>query len=452
VRKTIVTLILVLVVLAAGLAGAVSLVRMKRKPQVKPIRATVTKVRAPKLQPRKNYRVEIIGYGTARPKVEMEIAPRVGGQVVERTDAFFSGRRARGPGDGRPGQVLFRLDDEPFRLAVDNATQQVEVLQAKLATLAQEEKNLQSTISIQADLVAAELRQLERTEALIDRDVGTRHEADVKRVVVLAAKRTLQDLQNQLRMIGPRRQELQAQLAQARVSLDQAKLDLGYATYTAPVTGRIIDCTLEAGEFVQAGQVRGSMYGTDVMEVAVSIPAGDLQWIPSGELQACKPGSAEPGQAIPARVVWVEPGRTNAAEWAGCVERVEAGVEAQTRTARLVVRVKNPPAGSDKRMLDLNMYCEVHILGRELAEAFLLPRTAILGGEAVYVIEDGRLARREVTIARFTDNQALILPGGGLCAGDRVITGYLPKPVLGMRIEPLDAPQTQSASAPATGS
>lgn len=451
-RKTIVTILLVAVVIAAGLAGAVTLVRMKRQPQKRPIRATVTKVRAPKLVPQKNYRVEIIGFGTARPMVEMDIAPRVGGQVIERTDAFYSGRRVRGPADGKAAQVLFRLDDEPFRLAVDNASQQVEILQAKLATLAQEEKNLKSTISIQADLVETEQRQLERTEALIGRNVGTRHEADVKRVVVLAAKRTLQDMQNQLRMIGPRRQELQAQLAQARVALDQAKLNLGYATYTAPVTGRIINSTLEVGEFVQPGQACGAMYSTEVMEVAVSIPAGDLQWIPSGELQACKAGPVAPGQSIPARVVWSEAGQGQAIEWPGCVERVEAGVEAQTRTARLVVRVENPPPGSDKRMLDLNMYCEVHILGRQLDEAFLLPRTAILGGQAVYVIEDGRLARRKITIARFTDNQALILPGGGLRAGDRVVTGYLPRPVLGMRIEPLDEPQTQPASAPAAGS
>jgi len=100
------------------------------------------------------------------------------------------------------------------------------------------------------------------------------------------------------------------------------------------------------------------------------------------------------------------------------------------------------------------MFCKVTIAGRRVPRAFLLPRQAILPDGSVYVVNAGRLHQKPVRPARLTGEEAMLLPGGGIEAGDRVIVGYVPKPVPGMKVEAVDSLSasggagTRPASAP----
>ena len=84
-------------------------------------------------------------------------------------------------------------------------------------------------------------------------------------------------------------------------------------------------------------------------------------------------------------------------------------------------------------------------------EAYLLPRRAILPDGSVYVAEEGKLRRRKVKVARWTGEEVMLLPGGGVAEGDRVIVGYVPKPVLGMAVRAVDSLGEASKPPPASG-
>ena len=63
-----------------------------------------------------------------------------------------------------------------------------------------------------------------------------------------------------------------------------------------------------------------------------------------------------------------------------------------------------------------------------------IPRRALLeGNRAIVVMEDNRIAFRDLVIPRLTRETALV--SGGLEAGDRVVLTRLSAPVIGMEVE-----------------
>lgn len=463
-KRIFVTLILAGVLLGVVVFGVVTMTRNKPQPQRAQPRAYAARVQAPPIQVLLNKQVEIIGYGAAQPRTRMDLAPRITGEVVYKSDAFRSGRTVRGPEKGKSeGEVLFRIDPKPFQLAVDSAQQGISLLEAQLASLEQEKTNLESTQTLLEEMTQLEKQQLERVQSVHKRGVGTQNEVDIAQAKYITTRNNLQATQNQLRMIPERRLVLEAEREAARVKLRQATLDLGYTTYRCPATGRVIRAEVELGEQVQAGQVCGELYGTENMEIPVAIPSSDIRWLDPEAVKACieqNPDRSN-GKVIAVRVSWSIPGGQTL-EWAGTVERIEAGVQAQTRTASLIVSVDNPAQdgseSDDFIRLDINMYCKVMILGRVVPESFLLPRNAVQPDGTVYIAQPDprvhsgyRLEQRKIEVARFTDNQAMILPDGGLSAGDRVVLQAPPKAVLGMALdmaEPLPSPTTTPTTTP----
>lgn len=454
--RVLLNIVLSLVVLAvAGLLVYLLFVHRTRPEQRKGGKV-IPKVLAPPIRPRLNYRVEIVGYGSARPRVQLEITPQVGGIVVEKAPNFLSGKYVR------KGQVLFRIDRTDYDLSVKRAERRIDLIKAQLSQLVQEQKNLTESRKIESERVELAGEQLKKAVKLLEKNAASENEVDLARETLLVRKSQLQKILNSLALIRSQRRRLDAELASAGAELDQAKVNLDRCTLRSPVTGRVLESRIEVGQTARAGGVCGKIYGTDVMEVPVSVLATDLEWLDPELLELCKHGDLpkNPSRRIKARVEWRRSKNAGPITWVGCVERIEAGLEAKTRTATLVVRVKNPelnnPDGAAVPMLETNMFCKVTIAGRKVPGAYVLPREAILPDGSVYVavkaaprieflwygkakvVIDYRLHKRPVSVARFTNEEAIILPDGGISESDRVVIGPVAKPVIGRKVKPVD--------------
>ena len=429
-------------VLAAAGGIAAWMILTRPDPTRRPPERNVPVVLGPKIQPLRNHRVELIGSGSARPKVRLKIIPQVSGVVVEKSESFLSGRSVR------RGQLLCQIDKTDYELARDAAKGRVELLDRQIQRLDQQQANLAEMEKIEQGLIRLSEKQLSNAKQLLSRGAGAENDVDTAEQGLLLRRAVRQGILNQQALIEPQRNELLAQKRIAEVEHSRAKTDYDRTTLTSPVNGRSLGCNIEVGEHVQAGSVCGELYGTDVMEVPIAIPSGDLQWIDTELLKACEGGEGKnPSKVIAARLERKDHGTGRRVQWPGRVERLEAGVEAATRMARLVVVVRNDKLPPGTPPLDINMFCTATIFGKELPEAFLIPRSAILPNGGVYVVEDGKLAIRQVRVARFSDTHALILPGNGIDTGDRVVIGPVPKPVLGMSVQAIDEPSTR----PTTG-
>jgi membrane fusion protein (multidrug efflux system) len=187
------------------------------------------------------------------------IAPKVGGylqQVLVKDNERV-----------RTGQVLARIDDRDFKVALDQARADVAAAQATIASK-------QAQLDVQQAVINAAKATLD-----VDQAAVTFAAQDNKRYTDLAASGSgsVQNAQQAQARIASARallardaanltsavkqvDLLQAEIVQARAALarveavqGQAELNLGYTTISAPIDGIVGNRTLRVGQFVQAG-------------------------------------------------------------------------------------------------------------------------------------------------------------------------------------------------------
>ncbi len=449
-KHVLVNILLAAAVVLIAVGTVVYFVKTRKAPATRTPTRPVQKVVAPKIHAKVNYRIRITGTGTARPKVQLEISPLVSGKVVAKADNYLSGKYVRA------GQTLFEIEKTDYTQSLDAAKGKVALLDAQLARLKQEAANLGDLEKIERERVALLTKTHENAKRLRDRGAGAQHEVDNALEAVLARRQQLQNVLNEKALIAPRRVQLEAERKLALVDRAKAQTALDRTVVTSPVTGLVLSCLVEVGEHVAAGGVCGEVYGTDIMEVPVSVAAGELHWLDRRALEGLRGTAGSDAEPITAEIVCRQPKTEQVLRFRGVVARVEAGLEAATRMATLIVRVENPtPLGGRANgppALDRNRFCDVTIAGKVLPRVFVLPREAIQPDGTVFIANDGLLTRRPVKVARWTVDDGLILPGGDIAEGDRVVTRHIPKAVPDMKVEVLDAgpTSTRPATEPAT--
>jgi membrane fusion protein, multidrug efflux system len=217
------------------------------------------------------------------------IAPRVSGYL---TDVKV--------GDNErvtAGQVLARIDDRDFKVALDQAKADVAAARAALASK-------QAQLDVQQAVIAAAKATIE-----VDTATHTFAQQENKRHTDLAAtgfgsvqnaqaaqsrnasaeaaiQRDTANLASALKQVELLKAEIaQATAAVARATAieQQAELNLGYTTITAPIDGVVGNRTLRTGQFVQAGTQLMSLVPANGAYVVANFKETQLTHVGKGQ-------------------------------------------------------------------------------------------------------------------------------------------------------------------------
>ena len=322
-----------------------------------------------------------------------QVRARVGGIVLER--AFAEGT------DVRAGQVLFRIDPAPYQAALDSALAQQQRAEAALA---------------QARLTADRLRPLAQIQAVSQQESAA---ADAAAKVA------------------------EADLAAARAAVQAARLNLGHATVTAPIGGRIGRALVTEGALVSAGEATplAVIQQMDSVYVNFTQPGGETlrlqRALAAGRLQ-------KNADALVVRVVLEDGGELPRA---GRLLFSDVAVDATTGQVTLRAEVPNPQG-----LLLPGQYVRVRLAPATLPSAVLLPQQAVTRtaqGDTVLVVgPDDKPVVRPVQIAGGQDGQWVVT--GGLQAGEKVIVdGFQKMFAPGAPVKPV--PWAPRAASPAGG-
>jgi membrane fusion protein (multidrug efflux system) len=232
---------------------------------------------------------------------------RVAGQVVE--IAVRDNERVR------QGQVLFRIDPEPYQIAVDQAEARLASARLQIdglkATYRQQQAELQSA---QAS-AAFDEREYGRKKALVANDFTPREVYDQTETTLKVSRQHVASIEQQIAntvvaLNGDPNIEVDRHptVRAAKALLDRAKLDLSYATVMAPddgIVARVED--LQVGDFVNPGAAVFSLMSSRRIWVEANFRETGLTYMRPGQ-EATVKVDAYPDHRFKAHVVSMSPG------------------------------------------------------------------------------------------------------------------------------------------------
>lgn len=320
-------------------------------------------------------------------------------QVRARVAGILQKRLFTEGADVKAGQALFQIDAATYQAAVESAQ----------ATLARAEANLAQTTAL------------------------------VQRYEPLQAAKAISPQEFLNAQVSQR--AAQADVAAAKAALQTARINLGYASVTAPISGRIGRALVTEGALVGQGEVTQlaliqqihplyvnfTQSSTDVLKLRQALQAGAIK----------KAGA----NAAEVRVV-LDDGREYPLP--GRLLFADLSVDSTSGQVSLRAELPNPQG-----LLLPGMYVRVRLEQAQVDGGVLLPQQAVTRGAqadtVLVVAQDGSVAPRPVKLGGARGNQWVVL--GGLQAGEQVMVDGFQKFMMAGGKGPVKAVPWQPAPA-----
>lgn len=320
----------------------------------------------------------------------VEVRPRATGylQRVHFTDGQYV----------RAGQTLFTIDARTANAALQQARAQLARAEALLANANTE---------------------LARSETLAASQAASQEEVEQRRAAVRAGT---------------------AEVAAARANVEAQQLQVGFTTVRAPISGRIAERMVDAGNSVVADQT--------ILTRIVSIDPIHFTFEGSEALllKYQREGLAGPGADVRVKLqdeaTYVHPGR---------IDYIEPLINPGSGTARGRASLANPEG-----FLKPGMVGRMQLAGSEGYPALLVPDTAIVTDAArrlVYVVDaEGTVTAKAVELGPLVGDLRVIR--SGITAKDNVIVSGMQRAQPGQKVEAktvaIKPPSAGEAAAPAS--
>jgi membrane fusion protein (multidrug efflux system) len=329
--------------------------------------------------------------GGARPPVEVgvvTVAPRTVGLVTELPGRLEASRvaqvRARVAGilqqrlfregsDVKAGQRLFEIDSAPYRAAAASAE----------AALARARANLTQATA-----------QAERYQPLVEANAISKQEY----VNAVAAQK-----------------QAEADVAAAKAAVQTAQINLGYASVTSPIAGRIGRALVTEGALVGQGEATQLALVQQIDPMYVNFTQSTAEVLRLRKAVDSGKFKRSAADAAGVRVV-LEDG----SEYAHAGRLLFADLTVDPSSGQIMLRAEVPnPEG----LLLPGMYVRVRLQQAQASAVFQLPQQAVKrsgAGDSVIVVgADGKVSPRPVKIGSAQNGQWIVLEG--LKAGEQVM-------------------------------
>ncbi|UJB34250.1 efflux RND transporter periplasmic adaptor subunit [Chromobacterium sp. Beijing] len=330
--------------------------------------------------------------GQAAGSREVEVRARVGGILLKR--AYTEGKPVK------QGDLLFQIDPEPLKATLDQAQGNLQVQQAQLVRTKQD---------------------FDRISPLFKENAVSQKDRDDAVSAYEAAK---------------------ASVAAAQAQVQQAKINLGYARVTAPISGMTSQETRSEGSLVSTsadGSLLTKVSQLDPVYVNFSMSDSDMMNLrkmqDSGQLKLASNGHFNVQLKLTDGSTYGKSGRLNF---------TDSLVDASTGTIRSRATFANP----DGSILP-GQFVRVILQGAQRSNAIAVPQRAVLTsqqGKMVWVVgADNKVQPRPIAVSQ--DVGLNVLVESGLKAGDKVVVDNIIKLRPGADVKP--HPFKADASAPA---
>ena len=327
--------------------------------------------------------VRVESQGVAKARTKTSLVSEVSGAVLRVSDNFVVG------GTFQAGDMLMALDPTDYEVALQRA-------EARL-------------MSVKA---AMEFERARSVQAAKEWAMTGRPQSEAP---LLALRR-------------PYLLEAEANLLQAQSEVRQAKIKLEKTVIKAPYAGMVANKLADVGQFVTAGTRVGEAFAIDYVEVRLPLTERDLSMM--GSLLS---------QNLTDKTVLLS-GAVDGinTSWQATIVRSEGVVSELNRAQYLVARLADPyglkvDQGNKSVPLRVGTFVKASIEGKVLKDVFQIPRSALLEGSRVGLIDSEQLLKIVPVTVAHADDQYYYL-SNGLTAGMEIVISALGTPIEGLKL------------------
>lgn len=343
--------------------------------------------------------LDIAVSGTVVPYRQITLASEIAGRVLFKSEDCRIGRYVH------EGDLLFKIDPKDYELEVERLTALRESEYAQQHELDQELANANRSLNFANEELALQEKELTRIESLGSGFVSETEVAQTRRARIAAANQAV-TVQNQLRLLETRRTRIELAERLAIAQLQQAKANLERTEIKSPISGVIINETVQEDSFVQKGAPLCLIEDTEQVEVSCNLRTDQLLMIldQMGDDVSGDPSSRVVRSAsyelpkTPVAISYRMAGREDIAyQWNGRLSRYEGiGLDAQSRTVPVRITVDNPrdvrrngqeideEGNGGLPALVRGMFVEVAIKTKPKRTLMLIPKLALRPGGQVW--------------------------------------------------------------------
>lgn len=331
---------------------------------------------------------------------QVEVAPKVGGRIVE--VLVEEGMTVEA------GQPLLRLDPREALAALEEsriALREAEEALPGLGLTVREREEAQRRAALGQEQAEREFTRHESAGLI------SQNELEKLR---LARDQAVRDLASAELAVESARQAERAggtAVDKARLVVERRELELSFYDVVAPFAGVVATRTARVGQNAAAGAGLLTLTDPDHLRAVLYRPQRELALFQGRQ------------DELEIRVV---PDALPDHTYGGRLEIVSPTIDATSGSVRLTVRLEQPALSSDQPRLLPGMLVRLSIVVDRHPEALVVRKRAIQReGERrfVYVIEEGRAQRVDVTEGYADDLSVEVLPvEGTLAAGQSVVT------------------------------
>ena len=406
-------------VLAAGYVGQKSLIAAKEEPAKRPAREKVSFVKTVPIA-FGSYQPMLRLYGETVAGRKVELRALVAGDVKSVGDGLRDG------GEVDAGALLLTINPFNFKGAVVETTAELAAARGRLDELKATAKSERDGLKRDREQLEIALKDVKRTSALVKRNAVSARLLDERNLVQSQRRQAVEQRENNIKVQAARVTQQEATITRLNWALEQARQRLAETKLVAPFNAYVSDVNADVGRLLGASDRVATLFDRDWIEARFVLT--DQQF---GRIVAAS--SEEGGTLIgrPVKVIWRVGDKPMT--YPATITRVGATIAAGQGGVTMIARLKDPTTPIAIRP---GAFVEVESSDRSYRAVARLPQTAVYNNKTVYVVKDGRLAARAVTVIGADEGFALV-QGPELKAGDRVITTRLSTVGTGLKVEEL---------------
>ncbi|RZS93635.1 efflux RND transporter periplasmic adaptor subunit [Aquimarina brevivitae] len=319
-----------------------------------------------------NFVPQFLATGTVQPVEDIQLNAIVSGQILYRSSDFIPG------GIVKKGETLLKIDPADF-------------------------------------INQVELRKSELLQAKTNLELEMGRQVIAEQDLALVGVDSLSDKQKSLILRKPQLNAVKATIQSAQAAYDQAQLNLQRTTIRAPFDAQVISQNVTVGSLVGPQNNLGRLVGTAAYWVTATIPVHKLQWLSFAENNETETNEV--------RI-------KNVANWGqdnfrtGILYRQIGALEEQTRLVRVLIKVEDPLStlskNQNKPKMIIGSFVEIELSGKKIKDVVRIHRDYLRSNQTVWIMEDGTLQIKNVSILLSDANYVYITEG--LSGNEKIVT------------------------------